>query len=152
MFGLSLEGMARAFARLGAAASRREEIPARIVDAVTRNPLLIAGTDRFDTVLIEETGGRVVAKVGAEGVHSVLVADGSVGFALKVEDGNPRAQHPAVLGLLSDLDVLPEPLPPRLAEIANRPVWNTRGEIVGKTKIRNGGGTPSGPVVTAAAI
>ena len=139
VFGLTLERMARAFARLSAASGRGEEIPSRIVNAMAANPHLIGGTDRFDSVLVEDTAGRVVAKVGAEGVHSVLIADGSIGFTLKVEDGNSRAQHPAVLQMLADLDALPDPLPARLAEIANRPVWNTRGEVVGDTKVRDSG-------------
>jgi L-asparaginase II len=143
VFGLTLEQMARAFARLGAAAQRGEEIPSRIVTAMTRNPFLVGGTDRFDTVLMEDTQGRVAAKVGAEGVHSVLIPELGIGFALKVEDGSPRAQYPAVIQLLSDLDVLSDPLPQRLAEIAVRPVWNTRGEVVGETRVQSGHGRRS---------
>ena len=135
VFGLTLEQMARAFARLGAAAKRGEEIPSSIVRAMARNPFLVGGTDRFDSVVMEETGGRVVAKVGAEGVHSALIAEDSIGVALKVEDGNPRAQYPALLQLLAELDGIVDPLPRRLAEYATRQVWNTRGEVVGEMKI-----------------
>ena len=152
VFRLTLEQMARAFARLGAAAARGEEIPARIVRAMSANPFLVGGTDRFDSVVMEESEGRVVAKVGAEGVHSALIADSQVGIALKVEDGNPRAQHPALLQLLIDLDALPSPLPARLSEYANRPVWNTRGEIVGETKIRQTDAPRPRPLAAVAAI
>jgi L-asparaginase II len=151
VFGLTLEQMARSFARLASAAGRGEEIPSRIVGAMSLNPFLVGGTDRFDTVLMEETQGGVVAKVGAEGIHTVLVASDRIGFAVKVEDGNPRAQYPAVLQLLSDLDALPDPLSPRLAEIATRPVWNTRGEVVGETKI-GGRRTDLRPLAEAARI
>jgi L-asparaginase II len=137
VFGLSLERMARAYARFGAAAGRGEEIPSRVVNAISRHPFLVGGTDRFDSVVIEETGGRVITKVGAEGVHSAVVLDQGIGIALKVEDGNPRAQHPAMIQLLIDLDALPDPLPPRLAEYLVRPVRNSRGEIVGETRMRS---------------
>jgi L-asparaginase II len=136
VFGLSLERMARAYARLGSAAERGEEIPVRIVNALAGNPFLMGGTDRFDSIVIEETNGRVITKVGAEGVHSAVILDSGIGVALKVEDGNPRAQHPAMIQLLVELDALPVPLPPRLAEHLRRPVKNSRGEIVGETKIR----------------
>lgn len=152
VFGLSLEQMARAYARLGAAASRGEEIPARIVNAMVRNPFLIGGTDRFDSVVMEETNGRVITKVGAEGVHSAVILDNSIGVALKVEDGNARAQHPALIQLLSDLDALPEPLPPRLAEYLNRPVKNTRGEIVGEMKVRTTSRPRPHPAAEVAAL
>jgi L-asparaginase II len=80
---------------------------------------------------MEETEGSVLAKVGAEGVHSLAILEQGVGVALKVEDGAQRAQYPSVLRLLQQLDALPDPLPPRLADFLNRPVRNTRGETVG---------------------
>ncbi|HEX6575402.1 MAG TPA: asparaginase [Gemmatimonadaceae bacterium] len=136
VFALPLERMARAYSRLGAAAARGEEIPARITGAMGTYPLLVGGTDRLDSIIIEETGGRVITKVGAEGVHSALVVDSGIGLALKVEDGNIRAQQPALIHLLQQLDALPNPLPARLAELLRRPVRNTRGEIVGETYVR----------------
>lgn len=131
VFGMPLEPMARAYARLAARFRRGDELPTRVLSAIRERPHLFGGTDRFDTLLLEETDGQVVAKVGAEGVHSVALLEAGIGFAVKVEDGAARAQHVAVLRLLQHLDVLPDPLPPRLAELLRRPVRNTRGEVVG---------------------
>jgi L-asparaginase II len=130
-FGLPLHAMARSFARLAEAARRGDEVPRRIVGAMRTRPFLVGGTDRFDTVLAEETGGRVVAKVGAEGVHTVAVLEAGIGLAVKAEDGAARAQHPAVLRLLQHVGALPDPLPPRLAPWLRSAVLNTRGEAVG---------------------
>jgi L-asparaginase II len=134
VFGLSLDAMARSYARLADAAERGDEVPERIVHAMTSRPFLVGGTERFDSLLMEETGGRVLAKVGAEGVHTVAVLDQRLGFAIKVEDGNSRAQHPAVLRMLQHLGALPDPLPPRLADLLVRAVRNTRGETVGEVR------------------
>ena len=134
VFGLPLEGMARAYARLGAAARRGEEVPSRIIDAIRTHPFLYGGTDRFDSVLIEETDGAVIAKVGAEGVHSAVVLDAGIGLAVKVQDGAQRAQYAAVLRLLQHLGALPERLPSRLEEFVRRPVRNTRGVVVGHVR------------------
>jgi L-asparaginase II len=131
VFGFSIDHMALAWARLAAAVARGDEVPGRVISAMRARPFLVGGTDRFDTVLIEETGGRIVAKVGAEGVHSFAALDLGLGFTVKVEDGAPRAQYPAVLRLLQHFDALPDPLPPRLAEFSRKPVRNTRGEVVG---------------------
>jgi L-asparaginase II len=133
-FALPLESMARAWARLARAARDRDEVPARIVHAISTRPFLIGGTDRFDTVLMQETEGRVVAKIGAEGVHSVGIPERGIGFAVKVDDGAQRAQFPAVLRALQLLDALPETLPPRLEEFLRRPIRNTRGEVVGEVR------------------
>ncbi|MFL5575722.1 MAG: asparaginase [Gemmatimonadaceae bacterium] len=134
VFSLPLEAMARAYARLACAARRRDEVPTRVVSAMIAQPFLVGGTDRFDTVLMEETKGRVLAKVGAEGVHSLALLDRGVGLAVKVEDGAQRAQGAAVLRLLQHLDALPDPLPTRLAEFMRKTVRNTRGEVVGEVR------------------
>jgi L-asparaginase II len=131
---LALDRMALAYARFARAVQAGEEVPARIAAAVRANPHLIGGTDRFDTVLLQETSGAVIAKVGAEGVHSVAVPALGIGLALKVEDGALRAQHMAVLVALQQLGVLPAELPARLADFAHRPVRNTRGEHVGEIR------------------
>jgi L-asparaginase II len=132
VYGLPLVHMAQAYARLGAAAEKGSDIPAKLLAAVRHHPMLFGGTDRFDTVLLEETNGAVIAKVGAEGVHTVTIPARGWGLCVKVEDGALRAQHAAVLMALQQVDVLPPELPPRLAEYLVRPVRNTRGEVVGE--------------------
>lgn len=136
VFGLSLEAMALSYARLACAARAGQEVPVRIVHAMTAQPFLVGGTDRFDSLLMQETGGRILCKIGAEGLHCAALLDRGVGIALKVEDGAARAQYPALIRLLQELDALPRELPPRLAEFARRPLRNTRNEIVGEVMTR----------------
>lgn len=131
---LALDRMALAYARFARAVQAGEEVPARIAAALRSHPHLMGGTDRFDTVLIQETNGAVISKVGAEGVHSVAVPALGIGLAIKVEDGALRAQHIAVLGALQQLGVLPAQLPARLEDFAHRPVKNTRSEQVGEIR------------------
>jgi L-asparaginase II len=135
VFGMPLHAMARAYARLAHAAATGDDLAARVTGAIRAQPHLFGGTDRFDTILLEETQGRVLAKVGAEGVHSVALLEAGIGLAVKVHDGAARAQYPAVLRLLQLLGALPDPLPPRLAELATRPVRNSRGEAVGQIRM-----------------
>lgn len=132
VFALPLEAMARAYARLACAVASQRETPQRIAGAMLSNPFLVGGTDRFDTVLMEESDGRILCKVGAEGVHCAAILDTGMGVALKVEDGAPRAQYPALLALLQQLEALPDELPPRLAEFSEKLVRNTRHEVVGE--------------------
>jgi L-asparaginase II len=136
VFGMTLERMARAYSRFAVAAGRGEEHPARVLKAMSNNPFLVGGTDRIDSAIIYETEGRVVSKVGAEGVHCAFLTDRGIGIAIKVEDGAQRAQVPALLRLLQELGALPDPLPPKLAEWMHKPVKNTRGESVGEVMMR----------------
>ena len=109
---LPLGGMALAYARIAAAATgasngpvpeRSKAAVTRLVKAVQAHPFLIAGTGRLDTELIEATGGKIVAKVGASGVYCAALLEPRLGLALKVEDGNTRALAPALMGLLDAL-------------------------------------------------
>ena len=138
VFGLPLANMARAYALFAAAASRGEELPARISRSIRTRPQLFGGADRLDTLLIEETSGRVLPKVGAEGIHSVALLDAGIGAVVKVEDGASRAQYPALLRVLQLLDALPDPLPVHLQEYARSRVRNTRGEVVGEVRVIDG--------------
>lgn len=134
VMGLPLDRMALAYARWARAVQAREELPLRSASAVRAHPFLFGGTERFDTVLLQETDGAVIAKVGAEGVHCAAVPSLGLGIAVKVEDGNMRAQHVALLVALQKLGVLPLDLPTRLADFVVRPVRNTRGEKVGEVR------------------
>lgn len=135
VFGVPLANMALSYARLAAAATRGESGPARVVSAMTAHPFLVGGTDRFDTLLMTACEGRVLCKIGAEGVHTLALVERGIGLALKVEDGHARAQYPAVLALLNSLGELPTELPDALREMTGRLIRNTRGEAVGETRI-----------------
>ena len=134
VFALPLESMANAYARLADQARRCQEVPSRIVHAMQTRPFLVGGSDRFDSAIIEATEGRVIAKVGAEGVHSIAIIDEGIGIALKVECGAQRAQFPAVISVLQHYGALPRDLPPSLAEFSHKQLRNTRGEVVGDVR------------------
>ena len=137
VFSLPLDAMARAYARFAQAAHRSDEVPARIFHAMRTRPFLVGGTERFDSILIEEARGAVVAKIGAEGVHCVAAPELGLGFAVKVEDGAQRAQFAAVVRILQLYHVLPAQLSPRLEEFVHRPIRNTRGEVVGELRLEH---------------
>ena len=137
VFSLPLENMARAYANLARSARDDDEVSGRIVHAMQTRPFLIGGSDRFDSILIEETEGGVIAKIGAEGVHSVAVPARGLGIALKVEDGAQRAQFAGVVRVLQHYDVLPQRVSPRLEEFLHRPIRNTRGEVVGELRVEH---------------
>ncbi|MBM4194121.1 MAG: asparaginase [Gemmatimonadetes bacterium] len=134
VMGLPLDRMALAYGRWAQAIATGDEIPSRTAAAIAAHPHLLGGTDRFDTILIEETNGAVISKVGAEGVHCAAVPGLGLGVAIKVEDGSLRAQHIAILTALQAVGALPAVLPPRLADWLEKPVKNTRGDVVGAVR------------------
>lgn len=134
-FALPLRAMARAYARLGARrlggpdALAREAAADRLVRAVTAEPFLLAGTARSCTDILAASGGRVVPKVGAEGVYCAALPEQGLGVAVKVEDGDFRC---ATVALLAVLDQLAPGVAAVGAEWRSPPITNTRGEVVGR--------------------
>ena len=109
VFGLPLASMARAYASLAAAepgGSPRERVLYRIRSAMAAYPMAVGGEGRFSTLLMQRTGGRMIAKGGAEGLECVALPARKLGLAIKCEDGHARAQAPATLALLELLGEL----------------------------------------------
>jgi L-asparaginase II len=128
---MPLGAMAAGFARL---ASCEDAEPRRIVRAMTARPDLVAGHGRLCTDLMQAFPGRVVAKVGAEGVYGAALVDEGVGVALKVEDGNWRACNVALLAVLEQLG-LPVSTVSTLDRYRIVPVLDTRREQVGVMRV-----------------
>ncbi len=135
-FALPLSAMAGALARLAAAAAEGESPAGRVVGAMVRHPFLVAGTGRLCTALMEATDGRILAKVGAEGVYGAAALDRAWGIALKVRDGARRGAEVALVGVLEALELLHAEEVERLAEWARPAVRNTRGDVVGEVQSR----------------
>ena len=133
-FAVPLGDVARGAARLARAAQR--EGPARcVVRAMTRHPFMVAGTGRMCTRLMEEEGGRVFAKVGAEGIYMAGDVERGLGVALKVEDGAWRAAPTALLAVLDRVGVLSVGAREALADSVEPVVTNTLGDTVGRVVV-----------------
>jgi L-asparaginase II len=126
-FAVPLQAMALSYTRLGA---RRDEGADAVLAAMLSHPELIAGEGRPCTTLMRTYAGRVMAKVGAEGVYSALLVKEGLGVALKIADGHTLAAALALGAILSELGLGPPP-----EELAARPIRNSRGRVVGDMRV-----------------
>lgn len=140
-FALPISAMARSFARLVNPPESFDEnlknACRKIVSAKIRYPELVGGSERLDTLLMQTAEGKIISKVGAEGVWlcGVLPCEkwkSGLGIALKIEDGDDRRARPAIsveilrqLGMLENED---------LADLSPLPLNNRRGDLVGKVE------------------
>jgi L-asparaginase II len=135
VYATSLRRAALAFARFATLEGVEPEAAgalAAVRAAMTAEPAYVGGTGRFDSALIAVTEGRVVGKVGAEGVHGDALLRQGTGLALKVVDGERRAVAPATVLLLRELGALEERERNALAEFAEVDVRNAAGRSVGR--------------------
>lgn len=135
---LPLQWMARAYAVLadpndaawsGTAAHRMALL--RLREAMTRHPDLISGDGEADTQISQETEGRVIAKLGAEGLLCLAVPEHRLGVAIRDVSGGKRSLGPAAVAVLDALGLEPSPVLDRLREKLCPPVRSFAGEAVG---------------------
>jgi L-asparaginase II len=78
---------------------------------MNRHPEMVAGTGGFCTELMRNTQGKLIGKIGAEGVYCIGIRNNNTGMAVKLEDGNMNRLPPVVIEVLKQLNVLtPEEL------------------------------------------
>ncbi len=139
IFATSLRRTAGAFARLATFAGVAPEDAAalrRVRDAMVAEPAYVGGTDRFDSMLMQASGGRIACKAGAEGVHGDALLREGAGLAVKVVDGNSRATPPSVMAFLRALHALEPGEEAALSAFAEPVVRNVAGRVVGKLTAR----------------
>ncbi len=134
VFATSLRRAARAFARFATLRDVAAD-DARALEtvraAMLAQPHYVGGTDRFDSALLVASGGGIVGKAGAEGVHADALCERGLGLAVKVVDGTRRAVAPATVALLGELGALGAAETAALAPFAAPDVTNVVGRVVG---------------------
>jgi L-asparaginase II len=136
VFALPLSAMARGYATLAAAGRRpaqddRTRALARIAGAMAAWPRAVEGDGRVSTALMQATGGRVLAKGGAEALLLVGLTERGHGMAIKCVDGAQRAIGPAVVAALEQFGALDGEELKRLDALRRTVTTNAAGLEVG---------------------
>jgi len=147
VFGMTLKAMAFAYVRLVSPPLSFDEPTRRACERIVRvmssYPELIGGTsDRLDTEIMRAAPGRLISKVGAEGVYTAGIKPceefpRGLGLALKIEDGDDRRARPTVVvETLRQLGVLKDESLEAVARYAFFPVLNRPGDVVGEIRAK----------------
>ena len=140
--GIPLRSLALAMARMADPSSlpaERREAVGCILQAITAEPFMIAGSGRFCSAVIARTAGRVIAKTGAEGVYMAALPGQGLGIALKIHDGAPRASNVALGAILRHLGALGDTDWDALGEYVQPTLRNRAGTVVGEIRCGDAG-------------
>jgi L-asparaginase II len=136
-FAIPLRALALGFARFGQGVSigrQRQAATARIRAAVAKEPFFVAGTERFDTEVMQVLGARAFLKVGAEGVYCASFPELGFGVALKCDDGTTRAAEVMMAAVIRQYLGLPDTDFARIARWHTQPLTNWNGLHVGEIR------------------
>jgi L-asparaginase II len=141
-FALSIEAMAKAVAKIVCPPedfdSSLKEACKTVINAMIKYPELVGGTERLDTILMKASAGKIISKIGAEGVWICGILPFSrwekgLGIALKIEDGDDKRARPVVaIEILRRLGIIQQN---DLREYSPMPIKNRKGEIVGFAEV-----------------
>lgn len=119
-----LDRLARIYAKLAAAADKTDNVDdrngdsanlGRIYNAMASYPELIAGDDRYCTILMKAFNGDLIGKLGADGCYGIGIRDSDdtrrlgsnngLGIAVKIDDGSIDVLYAVVSELLEQLNI-----------------------------------------------
>ena len=147
-----LDRLARLYMKLARAAdgqaspgSQSNEALAHISRAMTTHPEMVAGEGRFCTALMQAHRGALVGKVGADASYAIgvrasaqtakLGAQGALGIAVKVEDGDSSILYAIVSDLLTKLGIGDEETHSALDPFRLQTMRNTVGLKTGRVEV-----------------
>ncbi len=134
-YALPLKDCALAFARFADPSNLSKDVRTAsmtVFEAMTANPYLVGGRNRFDTAVMECRPGEIMIKSGAEGVCAASILDKGLGIVTKVSDGARRASDVAMAAVLRFMGILNEADWRQLKVYAEPIVKNVAGHPVGR--------------------
>lgn len=136
-FAMPMKNLARGFARMATGTGlgeARGRAAKRLIEACMAEPFFVAGSGRLDTRLMQAAEGRVMIKMGAEGVYCGAVPELGLGLALKCDDGAVRAAEVMVATVLQRLFAGDAALSATFATMARPDLTNWNGIKVGELR------------------
>jgi L-asparaginase II len=104
----------------------------RLREAMTAHPTLVGGEETLDSDIMALSEGRIVAKLGAEGLLCLAVPERSLGIAIAADDGSSRALGPAAVAVIEQLALAQPAVLNTLRERHVETVKTFGGETVGE--------------------
>ena len=98
------------------------------------HPKLVDVDGTLDTDIMRESGGRVIAKLGAEGLLTMAVPDHRLGVAISDAGGSQRGLGPAAVAVLEQLDLADPVAIAAIREAHSGAVTNFAGDAVGEIR------------------
>jgi len=137
-FAAPLRAFAYGFARMATGRGlpdNHAKAARRLFDAATSHPHLVAGTGHSDTLIMQAFGGRVMQKIGAEGVQCGAIRNKGWGYAIKCDDGNIPASQAMLAGLLLQFADPDDAQRAVLEKFACQTIRSVRGADVGVMRV-----------------
>lgn len=136
-YAVPLANIAKAAAKFGSGegmGKERTNAAQKIIHACCDYPIMVGGTDRVCTQIMEALGRKCFVKVGAEGVYLAIIPELGIGAAIKVNDGARRATEVLVAQLIASILPMNDDERTQIEKIANPELKNWNKILVGSVQ------------------
>ena len=106
----------------------------RVRAAFAKHPDLVSGEGEIDTTIMRITGGKIIAKLGAEGLLCMAVPDRRLGIAISDSSGSERGLGPGAVAVLREMQLVDDGTLGELEQELCPPVKNFAGWEVGEIR------------------
>ncbi|MBL4726202.1 MAG: asparaginase [Rhizobiaceae bacterium] len=133
-YAVPLANIAKAAARFGSGegmGKERANAAQKIIHACCDHPMMVAGTGRVCTQIMEVLGRKCFVKTGAEGVFLAIIPELGIGAAIKINDGAKRASEVLVAQLIASILPMNDEQRTQIERIANPKLKNWNKILVG---------------------
>ena len=136
VYALPLQGLATAYVKIACPELIKDEptrqAAERIRNAMQEHPLLVGGTNRVDSLLMEDK--NIIAKGGFKGIFAFGLRREGLGFAFKVADGSDEEWAHIVASILDQIGYEEKSTIERIRHVFPGTIQNDNGRVVGEQK------------------
>jgi L-asparaginase II len=136
-YAIPLEALALGFARFGSGVKLPRDRAAaakRLREAVAAEPFMVAGSRRFDTIVMGALGLKAFTKTGAEGVYCAALPEQGLGIAVKCDDGAGRAAEAVMAAVICAFVPMTEAQRAIVSPYADKAIVNWNGIETGRLR------------------
>lgn len=137
VFAMPLENIARTYLNLAHPENlpeRHQRAAERVVRSITEYPEYLFGSGFLSTELIRATGGRIICKVGSDGVFALSSRAEKLALAIKIESGDMWKVKFVVMEALRQLGLLTKEETEQLSPFSKEDTVNCHGLLAGTTR------------------
>lgn len=133
VFALPISALATAYMKLACPDQiedeKTREAVIRITNAMNHYPLLVGGSGRVDSILLEDS--NIIAKCGFKGVYCFALRKERIGVCFKIADGSEEEWGWIVQSILDQIGYTGHETIAKLREAFPREIRNDAGKTVG---------------------
>lgn len=114
------------------------KLTAPLIYAIQQEPIAFGGLNRVDSMIVKVTNGRIIAKVGADGLITACHTEANHGLAYKIHSGHETYRNIAFIDILHQLGWLTdaEYAAPDLSQFTQKTLYNAAGKDIGRIHLK----------------